>query len=204
MQQKRLSEGHWSSTTPPAKLSRISWVSYPKANEWVYALAVWRGSHSKVSGTSRTLFAGIINAPTGIIKTNDTTSRLLSLAVVMVRVGAMRQRIEIARQRVSRYASLLETARIELQALQQEAVRQSRQQQLQHVPAPPPPPPPPPACSAAAAAATVCVECGKFYRELRRPQGKWHQCWRCAAHRCDKCGHIECGCLQDMGSPASP
>ena len=48
----------------------------------------------------------------------------------------MRQRLVIARQRVSRYESLLEAARIkltELQALQQEAVRQSRQQWQQRV-----------------------------------------------------------------------
>ena len=124
---------------PNTKISLISWVSYSKVSEWVYALAVWRVSHTKVSGVSRTLFAGTTNAPTGIIKTNDTTSRLLSLSVVMVRVGAVRQRLEIARQTVPRYASLLETARIELtelQALQQEVVRQSRQQwqqqQLHH------------------------------------------------------------------------
>ena len=84
-----------------------------------------------MSGASRTLFVGTTNAPTGIIKTNGTTNWLLSLSVSMVRVGAVRQRLEIARQRVSRYASLLEAARIELtelQALQQEVVRQSWQQ----------------------------------------------------------------------------
>ena len=90
-----------------------------------------------MSGASRTLFFGVTNTPTGIIKTNDTTSsRLLSLSVAMVRGGAVRQRLVIARQRVSRYESLLEAARIkltELQALQQEAVRQSRQQWQQRV-----------------------------------------------------------------------
>ena len=125
---KRLSNGPRSTTTAPAKYSHIFWVSYPIVNGWVYVFAVWHVSHTKASGASHTSYAG--TTVTTYVKSNDTTSRLLSRSVAMVRVGAVRQRIEIARQKVSRYASLLESARIELaelQALQQEAVRQSRQ-----------------------------------------------------------------------------
>ena len=149
------------------------------------------------SGASRTSFAGT-TVTTGI-KTNDTTSRLLSLSVAMVRVGAMRQRIEIARQRVSmrhcwrpRALSSQSSRRCSRTPCANHgnsgsnssySTRHHYHHQRQQC---------------------VCMECGKFYRELRRPQGEWHQCWRCAAHRCDKCGHIVCGCLQDMDSPASP
>ena len=147
---------------------------------------------------SRIFFGGSTNRSADIIKTAATITLLLSVAVTMPRAGQVRQRLESAHQRVSRYAQLLETARNELQALQQEATRQSRQH---HVPAPPAPAPAP---AAPAVAATGCVECGKFYRELRRPQREWYQCWRCTAHRCDKCAHLVCGCLQDMDSPASP